>query len=143
MTRIATLFTVLAACLVAVPVRAQEPKTSVREFVSLAGVVDRVDRFSRILTIKAGGIPQSVYVPPEFKLFDELKTGDHVTARIRESVIVAARPGAKPRLVTDTTAEAAKNRGSEGGSQLMQQVTAGGTIESGDRQTPLRTPKTG
>ena len=142
MTRIATLFTVLAACLVAVPVRAQEPKTSVREFVSLAGVVDRVDRFSRILTIKAGGIPQSVYVPPEFKLFDELKTGDHVTARVRESVIVATGPGLKPQGVTDTTVAAAKARQDPAGSQVLQQLKAVVTIESVDRQTQIVTYKT-
>jgi hypothetical protein len=140
--RIGPLFMLLAACAAAVPARAQEPKTSVRESVALAGTIERIDRFSRLLTLKVGGIAQSVYVPPEFKLFDELKTGDHVTARIRESVIVAARPGAKPRLVTDTTAAAAKNRGSEGGSQLMQQVTAVVTIESVDRQTHLVTYKT-
>src|SRR4051812_32187857 len=117
MHRIGPLFTLLAACLLAGPARAQEPKTSVREFVALAGTVDRIDRSTRILTLKVGAIAQSVYVPPEFKLFDELSTGDHVTARVRESVIVAARPGLKPQLVADTTAAAAKARGEANDSQ--------------------------
>jgi hypothetical protein len=141
-TSIGPLVALFAACLVAAPARAQEPKTSVREFVALSGTVDRIDRSSRILTLKVGAIAQSVYVPADFKLFDELKIGDQVTARVRESVIVAARPGAKPKIVTDTTAAAAKTRGDNPDSQLLQQVTAVVTIETVDRQTQLVTYKT-
>lgn len=141
-TRIGLLSTLLGVCLAALPTGAQEPKTSVREYVTHAGTIDRIDRFSRILTLKVGGIAQSVYVPPEFKLFDELNPGDHVTARVRESVIVAARPGAKPRLVADTTAEARNNSGSEAAGQVMQQVTAVVTIENVDPQTHVVTYKT-
>ena len=36
-------FTLLAACLALMSASAQEPKTSVREYVALAGTVDRID----------------------------------------------------------------------------------------------------
>jgi hypothetical protein len=40
-------------------------------------------------------------------MFDELRTGDRITVRLSESVIVAVRPGAKPSLPVETTADAA------------------------------------
>jgi Cu/Ag efflux protein CusF len=140
--RIGPLFTLLAACLLSAPVRAQEPKTSVREFISLSGTVERIDQFGRILTLKAGGVEQGVYVPPEIKLFSQLKAGDQVTARVRESVIVSTRPGLKPQVTTDTTADAAKKRGTAADAQLLQQLKAVVTIESIDPQTRLVTYKT-
>jgi hypothetical protein len=135
-------FTVLAVCLLLMPAAAQEPKTSVRESVSLAGTVDRIERASRTLMLKVdGSFTQSLYVPPEFKIFDEFKAGDQVVVRIRESVVVSARPGSKPRPITDTTADAAKKR-AEADPQLAQQLTMVVTIESFDPQTHAVTYKT-
>jgi len=129
--------TLLAACLLLIPAAAQEPKVSVREVVTLAGTVDRIDRGSRTLTVQVdNSFKQSLYVPPEFKVFDELKPGDRIVTRIRESVVVSARPGLKPQLPADTTPEAAKK------AQLAQQLTAVVTIESIDRTTNLVTYKT-
>ena len=133
----------LSASLLLVPTATQEPKTSVREFVSLAGTVDRIDRSARILTLKddQGGL-QGVYVPPEFRLFDQLKPGDKVLARIRESVIVSARPGLKPQLTVDTTAEAAKKPRDATEPKLLQQLKAVVTIDSVDPAAGLVTYKT-
>lgn len=132
-----------AACLLLAPAVPQEPKVSVREFVSLAGTVERIVRSSRTLTLKVDGrFTQSLYVPPEFKIFDELKTGDKVVARIRESVVVSARPGLKPRLATDTTAEAAREAGRTANAQISQQVTAVVTIDNIDRTNNWITYKT-
>ena len=143
MPKIGSPFTLLAACLLAIPTWAQEPKTSVREFVTLAGTVDRTDRASRTLTLRVdGGLTQGVYVPPEFKLFDELNTGDKVSVRIRESVIVSARPGLKPQLATDTTADAARKRGDAADPEVVQQLKIVVTIEDIDRQAQLVTYKT-
>lgn len=126
----------LAAHLLPMAAPAQEPKTSVREFVAVAGTVERIDRISRILTLSGDNtVAHGVYVPPEFTLFDELKPGDRVSARIRESVVVSARPGLKPRLPTDTTAEAAKTPRGAGDPKLAQQLTAVVTIENIDRAT--------
>jgi Cu/Ag efflux protein CusF len=138
----AALITILCAWLLTMPVRAQEPRTSVREVATLAGTVDRMDRPSRTLTLRvADGVTQTVYVAPEVKLFDELKTGDKVTVRVLESVIVAARPGLKPNVPVDTTA-AAKKSGAAGG-DVLQQLKAVVTIESIDLRTQTVTYKGG
>src|SRR5262249_42146189 len=76
-------------------------------------------------------ITQSMYVPPEFKLFDELNPGDTVVARIRESVVVSTRPGLKPHPVEDTTAAAANKR-DPADPDVLQQLTAVVTIENVD-----------
>ena len=133
----------LAAYLLLAPLAAQEPKTAVREFVTLAGTVDRIDRTSRSLTLKVDGVlTQSLYVPPEFTLFNELKVGDTIAARIRESIVVSARPGLKPRQTTDTTADAAKQPRDPADPQVIQQLTVVVTIESIDRTNRWVTYKT-
>jgi hypothetical protein len=132
-----------AVCFLVISAAAQEPKESVREFVTLAGTVDRVDRSSRTLTLNVdNSFKQSLYVPPEFKVFDELKPGDRIVARIRESIVVSTRPGLKPRLTTDTTAEAAKKPRGPSDPQLTQQFTIVVTIENVDRTTQWITYKT-
>ena len=141
--RIPSLLTLVAVCLLLIPAAAQEPKTSVREFVTLAGTVDRIDRTSRTLTLNVdNSFKQSLYVPAEFKIFDELKPGDRIVARIRESIVVSTRPGLKPRLATDTTAEAAKKPRDPSDPQLTQQITIVVTIENVDRTTQWITYKT-
>ena len=130
-------------CLLLAQAAGPEQKTSVREFVSLAGVVDRIVRTSRTLTVRVDGrFTQSLYVPPEFKIFDELKTGDRIVARIRESVVVSTRPGLKPQMPTDTTAAASRQAGRAANPQVLQQVTAVVTIESIDRTNNWITYKT-
>jgi len=114
----------------------------VREFVNAAGTVESVDRTSRLLTLRGDqGVTQSVYVPPEFKLFDELKPGDRVVARVRESVVVSTRPGLKPQSVTDTTAAAASKK-DPNDPDVLQQLTAVVTIDKIDPATQVVTYKT-
>ena len=138
-----TALTLLTACLLLTGATAQQPKVSVREFVKLAGTVDRIDRSSRTLTVKVDNtFTHSVYVPPEFTLFEQLRTGDRVAVRIRESVIVSARPGLKPQLPTDTTAQAARQPRGPGDPEVTQQTTVVVTIESIDRTTNWVTYKT-
>jgi len=139
---IRTSLTLLAAWLLVFPAAAQEPKKSVREFVTLAGTVDRVDRSSRTLVLNVDqSFKQTLYVPPEFKIFDELKPGDRIVTRIRESIVVSTRPGLKPQLPTDTTAEAAQKPRDPADPQLTQQITVVVTIESVDRTNQLVTYK--
>jgi Cu/Ag efflux protein CusF len=136
------LIMILPACLLTMPVQAQEPRTTVREVATLAGSVERVDRFSRALTLRLGdGVTQTVYVAPDLKLFDELKTGDKVTVRVVESVIVAVRPDLKPNVVADTTADAKKS-GAAARGEVLQQLKAVVTIESVDLRTQMVTYKT-
>lgn len=125
---------VAVALLAALPAQAQAPTSSVREFVSLSGTVERVDRSTRTLTLRtSASSTQLINVPPEVKLFDELRTGDRITVRISEEVIVAVRAGAKPSEAIETTGTAT-SRDPSGKSEVLQQLTATVKIESVDRR---------
>jgi hypothetical protein len=124
----------LSVLLPTIPIRAQEPKSTVREVVTVAGTVDRVDQISRGLTLRTNeGAVYTIHVAPELTLFDELKSGDAVTVRLYESVIVAVRPEARPSVVVDTTKSA--NQQSSGQTEVLQQLKAAVTVEAVDRQT--------
>jgi Cu/Ag efflux protein CusF len=134
----------LSGWFLTMPMRAQEPRTSVREIAALAGVVDRTDRTSRALTLRvANGVTEIVYVAPDVKVFDELKIGDQVTVRVVESVIVAVRPDLKPTVPVDTTAAAKKESGAAGQGDVLQQLKAVVTIESVDLRTQTVTYMSG
>ena len=129
----AALIMLLSGWFLTMPVFAQEPRTSVREIAALAGVVDRTDRTSRALTlIVANGVKETVYVAPDVKIFNELKSGDNVTVRVVESVIVAVRPDLKPNVPVDTTAAAKKESAAAGQGDVLQQLKAVVTVESVD-----------
>ena len=115
----------------------QAPRSAVRENVTLSGTVERTERNSRTLTLRTSpDTTQIVTVGPEVKLFDELKTGDRITVRVSESVIVAVRPGAKLSVPVDTTASATTS-GASGNSDVIQQLKAAVTILSVDRKQNL------
>ncbi len=117
-------------------VRAQEPAATTRDVVSFSARVERLDPFSRSLTLKtADGLMHSVYVAREVKAFDDLKSGDTVRVKIAESVIVAAQPGAKLTPPVDTTAAAKK----ESEQDVLQQLKAVVRIEEVDRATRVVT----
>jgi hypothetical protein len=121
----------------------QEPKSAVREFVTVSGTVERADRFTRTLTVRTSpNTTQVVTVAPEVKLFDELQTGDRITVRLSESVVVAVRPGAKPGLPVDTTSSAT-SRDPSGRGEVLQQVKAAVTVERVDRSQNVVVYKTG
>lgn len=125
---------VVIALLMALPGQSPAPASSVREFVSLSGTVERIDRSTRTLTLRtSANTTQAINVPPDVKLFDELRTGDRITARIVEEVIVAVRPGAQPSDAVETTGSATSGDPS-GKSEVLQQLKATVTIESVDRR---------
>jgi len=125
---------VLLAFGLVLPSTAQEPKSSVREVANVTGTVERIDRFTRLLTLRMEqNVTQTVSVAPEIKLFDQLKTGDRVTVRVVEEVIVAVRPGLKPNIPVDTTADAqARAATPQGDTQVQQQLKAVVTVEQID-----------
>ncbi len=133
--------TLVAACLMMALAPVQEPKTTTRDVLVSRATVDRIDRFARSVTLRTNeGLLHTVYVGPELKVFDGLKTGDTVTARIVESIVVAVRPNAKPSVITDTTAEA--RRGSTGRGDVQQQLKATVTVQSVDVQKQVITYRT-
>src|SRR5687768_8803787 len=112
----------VVALLAAMPDQAQAPTSSVREFVSLSGTVERIERSTRTLTLRtSASTTQVIDVPLEVKLFDELRTGDTITVRISEEVIVAVRPGAKLSEAVETTGTAT-SRDPSGKSAVLQQL---------------------
>lgn len=122
--------------------QSQEPKTSVRETVTLSGTVERTDRTNRTLTLRTSpSTTQIISIAPDLKLFDELQTGDKITVRLSESVIAAVRPGVKPSVAVDTTANATPRDPSQK-SEVLQQVKAAVTVESVDRRQNLIVYKT-
>jgi hypothetical protein len=123
----------LAAPPLATPARSQAPSSTGRESVIVSGTVERAERSTRTLTVRtSSNTTQMITVPPELKLFDELRTGDKITVRLYEEVIVAVRPGARPSLPVDTTASATSSDPS-GNSAVLEQLKAAVTIESVDR----------
>jgi len=136
-TQLSALAALSSVLLAAASAGAQEPVASARAVVERTGRVERVDTFSRGLTIKtADGLAHVVYVGPELVVLRELKTGDNVLVRIVESVIVEARPGARTTAVMDTTAAAKKTPEAAQG-DVLQQLKAVVTIESVDLPTQM------
>jgi hypothetical protein len=128
----AALIGLLTAVHSTVAVGSQEPKPTGREFVTIAGTVERTDRSTRALTLRTSqNTTQTIYVAPEIALFDELRNGDRITVRLYESVIVAVRPGLKPSVAVDTTASA-NPPDATGQGQVLQQLKAAVTVESVD-----------
>ena len=106
----------VAVLLAAASAGAQEPRAAASEVAVVTGRVERIDAFSRGLTLKtAEGLGHVVYVGPELAVFSDIKTGDTVVVRIVESVIVEVRPGARTTGVVDTTAAAKKATGGRPG----------------------------
>ena len=132
----------LAASQLAAPATAQEPKSAVREYVTVAGTVERTERSTRTLTVRTSpDTTQVVTVAPDLKLFDELKAGDRITVRVSESLIVAVRPGTRPSVPVDTTASAAP-RDPSGKSDVIQQLKAAVIVERVDRSQNVVVYKT-
>jgi Cu/Ag efflux protein CusF len=130
--QLAALAALSSVLLTAASAGVQEPRSSASEVLAVTGRVERVDGFSRSVTIKTGdGAAHTVYVGPELAIFRELKVGDHVLVRIVESIIIEARPGAKTTSLVDTTA-AAKKAPEAAQGDVLQQIKAVVTIESVD-----------
>lgn len=109
----------------------QEPGKIERVVMVGTARVERVDMGGRSITVRTDqGTIHTVYVGPELSVFDQLRSGDTVTLRVVESVIVALKRGAKPTAMIDTTDAARKASG--GRSDVQQQLKAVVTIESVD-----------
>jgi hypothetical protein len=116
------------AVLLAQVLVAQAPPRGATSESTVTATVDRIDKFSRTLTLRRdNSITQMVSVDPSEKLFDELKTGDRVTVRYTDSVVVQVRPGASLSLPRDTTSDAQKSN-----DQVVQQLKTVVTIETID-----------
>src|SRR4051812_23016326 len=122
-------------------VLAQEPKATIREVGVVTGRVEKLDPFARSVTLRTPeGLLHTVYAGKELKTFDELKSGDTVTVRLSESVVVAVRPNARLTVIEDSTA-AAKRAPEAVGADVIQQVKAVVKVESVDLASQMITYK--
>jgi len=129
-------------CAEAGGVPAQHPVTSARDVAVVAGKVERLDPFARTVTLRTPeGLQHTVYAGKELKAFDQLRSGDTVTVRISESVVVAVRPNAKMTALEDSTA-AAKKSPDAARADVLQQLKAVVRVESVDTATQIITYKT-
>jgi hypothetical protein len=118
----------VAAALVSSAVAAQNVVT--RESV-VSATVERIERATRLVTLHGEQNEMlTVYVDPAVRTLDELQTGDRVTVRYVESVVVEVKPNAAPTDARDTTADAQK----AGKKDVFEQQTAVVTIDSIDSQ---------
>ena len=114
----------------AIGLRAQAPNVVTRES-TVTATVDRIEKGPRTVTLRADGNQHlTVFVDPAVKEFDQLQTGEVVTVRYVESVIVQVRPNAALSQPRDTTDEAKK----AGQPQVVAQQKAVVTIEDIDSQ---------
>jgi hypothetical protein len=125
---LSTLVVVLVAAVA--PAGAQAPKVVTRES-TVTATVDRVERSTRVLTLRGeGNVFQTVYVDPSVKAFETVQAGDVVTVRYTESVVIQVRPRAPLSQAHDTTEEAKQ----AGRTDVIEQQKAVVTIEEIDSQ---------
>jgi hypothetical protein len=119
--------------------QAQSPQVVTSES-TVTATVDRIEKGPRTVTLRGdGNVYHTVYVDPSVKGFDELKTGDVVTVRYVESVIMQVKPDAALSQPRDTTEDARK----AGQAQVVSQQKAVVTIENIDSQGLFVTYRTG
>lgn len=88
---------------------AQEPTGVTQQVFEISGPVDRIDRAGRTISItSAGSMSAPIYVGPDLPIFDQLNSGDVVTVRYYDSVIVEVTPRERMKPLEDTTSEARK-----------------------------------
>jgi Cu/Ag efflux protein CusF len=123
-------------------VLAQEPKVTTRDVAVVTGKIERLDPFARSVTLRTPeGLLHTVYAGKELKAFDALRSGDTISVRISESVVVAVRPDARMTVLEDRTA-AAKKGPDAASADIMQQLKAVVRVETIDPATQVITYRT-
>jgi hypothetical protein len=111
---------------------AQEPTGVVQQVFAVSGQVDRIDRAGRTVSITSAGVESApIYVGPDMAIFDQLNSGDVVTVRFYDSVIVAVTPRERMKPIEDTTSEAQKTV-DRPDARILQQTSLVVTIDSLD-----------
>jgi hypothetical protein len=120
--------------LVTLATLSQQPSGVVQPVTEISGIVDRVDRAGRMITVRsADGLQTPIYAGPDLPVFDQLARGDRVTIGFYDAYIVEATPGAQMKPVQDTTAAAQKAHDTDSAS-ILQQLQLVVTIDEIDRR---------
>lgn len=120
------------------PAQDPEPKPAVTQDTVVTVRIERVDTWGRTVTFRsAEGLLQSIHVPKELSIFDELEQGDLVRIRYRDSFVVQVKPGASLAPPADTTAEARAAQTDPDADEIQQQMTATIRVDRIDRSRNL------
>jgi Cu/Ag efflux protein CusF len=116
---------------------AQTPVTR-SEAVEATATVEAIDHTARLVTLKGeGGETETIYCPPAIKRFDELKVGDKVSFRYRESIVYkVSKPGAAPTAPASAGPKLVRGTGPRPGGTVSRQETATVTIKAIDPKVP-------
>jgi Cu/Ag efflux protein CusF len=128
----------LLTALIAVPALAQQKKpVEMKDGVTLKATIAAIDHDSRIISLKDDkGNYEDIYAGPEVKRFDELKVGDKVTFKYRESVIfMITKPGQPTIPSGDQPPAVARNATAKPSGSITEETTANVTIKSVDAKT--------
>lgn len=88
---------------------AQQPTGVMQQVFEISGQVDRIDRAGRTVSITSAGVVSApIYAGPDMPIFDQLNSGDVVTVRYYDSVIVEVTPRERMKPIEDTTSDAQK-----------------------------------
>ena len=86
---------------------AQQPAGVTQQVFEVTGQVDRIDRSGRTVSITSAGVVSApIYAGPDLAVFDQLSSGDIVTVRYYDSIIVEVTPRERMKPLEDTTREA-------------------------------------
>jgi hypothetical protein len=112
---------------------AQQPTGVAGQVFEMSGEVDRIDRAGRLITIRSAGTIQApIYAGPDLPIFDELRSGDVVTIKYYDSILVEVTPGERMKPLENTTEEAKRNY-TRPDASVMQQLKLVVTIDAIDR----------
>jgi hypothetical protein len=122
---------------------AQKPLTAGAE-ATVTATIQSIDSTNRLIMLKFDdGDVETLVAGPEVKRFDELKLGDRVTFRYRESVVVQVR---KPGTATGTGAvlseAVTRGAGARPSATMAQQIKALVTVTAVDMAVPSITVRT-
>jgi hypothetical protein len=133
--RHATAF-LFAAALMLPAIAAAQIKTVPGEPVTVKATITAIDHSTRMMTLKAAdGTSTSITVPTEVKRFNELKTGDVITAKYQDTIVLRLMKPGEAAVNSATSGLAAGSGARPSGTATVQRsITA--TITAIDPTVP-------
>ena len=111
---------------------AQQPAGVTQQVFEVTGQVDRIDRSGRTVSITSAGVVSApIYAGPDLAIFDQLSSGDIVTVRYYDSIVVEVTPRERMKPLEDTT-RAAQEAVTRPDAGILQQTRLVVTIDAVD-----------
>ena len=130
-------------CLASSLSSAQRTVTRPGEALTETATITKIDAVKRFVVLHGDdGSEVGVYAPPEFRRFNELRTGDRVTLTYYESTVFRVRPAHGAKAAVSEEVAATESAGALPGATFSHQSTATVTVEAVDRDVPSITVRT-